>query len=63
MDLFDHRIEFTEEWAERLADIILEQLHRQSDPILRRRLLAAQLRALSVQIARETADSIMAEEL
>lgn len=63
MDIFDHRVEFSEEWAEKVADIILEQLHRQHDPVLRRRLLAAQLKALAVQIARETADQMIGEEL
>ena len=62
MELFD-LVDFSDGWAGRLADKWLEQLNRQKDPIMRRRDLANKIKALAVQVARETADQMVGEEL
>ena len=56
-------LDFAEGWAEGMADRVLEQLHRQADPVLRRRLLAEEFKKLATQIARETADQMIGEEM
>ena len=36
-------------WSEKLADRMLEQINRQKDPVLRRRLVASQLRMVALR--------------
>ncbi len=62
MELLD-LVDFSDGWAEGLADKLLEQLNRQKNPVLRRRFLAEQLKGLATQVARETADQMVGEEL
>lgn len=48
----------TEGWAEEMADRMLEQLHRQKDPVLRRRYVARQLRLLALKSVCEAVEVV-----
>jgi hypothetical protein len=62
LDLFDYPVDIsTEEWAERLADKILECLHRQENPVLRRRYLAVQLKLLRTTVLKEVMKQLEGE--